>query len=180
MIYQVKQGTKSYEFIKDVLDCELSLYKSYMKRVDEAVGFKVEKYKACTPNESLARDYRITEILIPMETYNKLDKKIWNELGKIKLEEGDYMQAKPNKRTKQGKLISKAMESYISVATQLQIMKQLNLDFPDTKSFHLTQLFRNGDDVFVYADDGIDAEKDNLDLKEITKSEFEKIIKDKE
>lgn len=180
MIYQVKQGTKSYEFIKDVLDREYIEYKSYMKRVDDAVGFKVEKYKACTPNESLARDYRITEILIPMETYNKLDKKIWNELGKIKLEEGDYMQAKPNKRTKQGKLISKAMESYISVATQLQIMKQLNLDFPDTKSFHLTQLFRNGDDVFVYADDRIDAEKDNPDLKEITKSEFEKIIKDKE
>ena len=180
MIYQVKQGTKSYEFIKDVLDREYIEYKSYMKRVDDAVGFKVEKYKACTPNESLARDYRITEILIPMETYNKLDKKIWNELGKIKLEEGDYMQAKPNKRTKQGKLISKSMESYISVATQLQIMKQLNLDFPDTKSFHLTQLFRNGDDVFVYADDRIDAEKDNPDLKEITKSEFEKIIKDKE
>ena len=59
-------------------------------------------------------------------------------------------------------------------------MKQLNLDFPDTKSFHLTQLFRNGDNIFVYMDDGIDAEKDNPDLKEITKSEFEKIIKDKE
>ena len=180
MIYQVKQGTKSYEFIKDVLDREYIEYKSYMKRIDEAVGFKVEKYKACTPNESLARDYRITKILIPIEIYNKLDKKIWNELGKIKLEEGDYMQAKPNKRTKQWKLIGKAMDSYNSVATQLQIMKQLNLDFPDTKSFHLTQLFRNGDDVFVYADDRIDAEKDNPDLKEITKSEFEKIIKDKE
>lgn len=179
MIYQVKQGTKSYEFIKDVLDREYIEYKSYMKRVDEAVGFKVEKYKACTPNESLARDYRITEILIPMETYNKLDKKIWNELGII-YEDTGYQCVKPNKRTKQGKLISKAMESYISVATQLQIMKQLNLDFPDTKSFHLTQLFRNGDDVFVYADDRIDAEKDNPDLKEITKSEFEKIIKDKE
>ena len=114
-----------------------------------------------------------------MEAYNKLDKKIWNELGII-YEDTGYQCVKPNKRTKQGKLISKAMESYISVATQLQIMKQLNLDFPDTKSFHLTQLFRNGDDVFVYADDRIDAEKDNPDLKEITKSEFEKIIKDKE
>ena len=179
MIYQVKQGTKSYEFIKGVLDREYIEYKSYMKRVDDAVGFKVEKYKACTPNVSLARDYRITEILIPMETYNKLDKKIWNELGII-YEDTGYQCVKPNKRTKQGKLISKAMESYISVATQLQIMKQLNLDFPDTKSFHLTQLFRNGDDVFVYADDRIDAEKDNPDLKGITKSEFEKIIKDKE
>ena len=179
MIYQVKHGTKSYEFIKDVLDREYIEYKSYMKRVDESAGFKVEQYKACTPHESLARDYRITEILIPMETYNKLDKKIWNELGII-YEDTGYQCVKPNKRTKQGKLISKAMESYISVATQLQIMKQLNLDFPDTKSFHLTQLFRNGDDVFVYADDRIDAEKDNPDLKEITKSEFEKIIKDKE
>ena len=180
MIYQVKHGTKSYEFIKDVLDREYIEYKSYMKRVDEAAGFEVKKYKGYVPNRNLSREHRITEILIPIEIYNKLDKKIWNELGKIKLEEGDYMQAKPDKRTKQGKLISKAMESYISVATQLQIMKQLNLDFPDTKSFHLTQLFRNGDDVFVYADDRIDAEKDNPDLKEITKSEFEKIIKDKE
>ena len=180
MIYQVKQGTKSYEYIKDVLDREYIEYKSYMKRIDEAAGFEVKKYKGYVPNINLSREHRITEILIPIEIYNKLDKKIWNELGKIKLEEGDYMQAKPNKRTKQGKLISKAMESYISVATQLQIMKELNLDFPDTKSFHLTQLFRNEDDVFVYADDGIDAEKDNPDLKEITKSEFEKIIKDKE
>lgn len=180
MIYQVKQGTKSYEYIKDVLDREYIEYKSYMKRIDEAAGFEVKKYKGYVPNINLSREYRITEILIPIEIYNKLDKKIWNEVGKIKLEEGDYMRAKPNKRTKQGKLISKAMESYISVATQLQIMKQLNLDFPDTKSFHLTQLFRNGDEVFVYADDMIDAEKDNPDLKEITKSEFEKIIKDKE
>ena len=61
----------------------------------------------------------------------------------------------------------------------MQIMKQLNLDFPDTKSFHLTQLFRNGDDVFVYADDMIDAEKENPDLKEITKSEFERIANNK-
>lgn len=180
MIYQVKHGTKSYEFIKYVLDREYIEYKSYMKRIDEAAGFEVKKYKGYVPNTNLSREYRVTEILIPIEIYNKLDKKAWKELGKIKLEEGDYMQAKPNKRTKQGKLISKAMESYISVATQLQIMKQLNLDFPDTKSFHLTQLFRNGDNIFVYMDDGIDAEKDNPDLKEITKSEFEKIIKDKE
>lgn len=180
MICQAKEGTKSYEYIKDVLDREYIEYKSYMKRIDEAAGFEVKKYKGYVPNTSLSREHRITEILIPIEIYNKLDKKVWKELGKIKLEEGDYMQAKPNKRTKQGKLIGKAMDSYNSVATQLQIMKQLNLDFPDTKSFHLTQLFRNGDNIFVYMDDGIDAEKDNPDLKEITKSEFEKIIKDKE
>ena len=70
MIYQVKQGTKSYEFINGVLDREHLEYKSYMKRIDEAAGFEVKKYKACTPNESLARDYRITEILIPSEIYN--------------------------------------------------------------------------------------------------------------
>ena len=180
MICQAKEGTKSYEYIKDVLDREHIEYKSYMKRIDEAAGFEVKKYKGYVPNTNLSRKHRITEILIPIEIYNKLDKKSWKELGKIKLEEGDYMQAKPNKRTKQGKLISKAMDSYNSVATQLQIMKQLNLDFPDTKSFHLTQLFINGDNIFVYMDDGIDAEKDNPDLKEITKSEFEKIIKDKE
>ena len=65
MIYQVKHGTKSYEFIKYVLDREYIEYKSYMKRIDEAAGFEVKKYKGYVPNTSLSREHRITEILIP-------------------------------------------------------------------------------------------------------------------
>ena len=176
MIYQVKQGTKVHDYIKHVLDMEYAEYKSYMERIDEAVGFKVERYKAHIPNASMTREYKITEILIPIETYNELDKKIWREVGKTSIEEGDYMSVKPNKRTKQGKLIGKAMESYNPVASQFQIMKELNLDFPNTHSFHLTQLFRHDGNIFVYLDDNTDIGKDNSDLNEITESELNKIM----
>lgn len=42
MLYEAKQGTKAYEYIKGILETEEKEYQAYMKRVDEAVGFKFE------------------------------------------------------------------------------------------------------------------------------------------
>lgn len=43
MLYEAKQGTKAYEYIKGILDAEFEEHQSYMKRVEEAVGFEFEK-----------------------------------------------------------------------------------------------------------------------------------------
>lgn len=45
MLYEAKQGTKAYEYIKSILDAEFEEHQAYMKRVEEAVGFKFEKYQ---------------------------------------------------------------------------------------------------------------------------------------
>lgn len=45
MLYEAKQGSKTYGYIKGVLDAEEKEYQAYMKRVEEAVGFKFEKYQ---------------------------------------------------------------------------------------------------------------------------------------
>lgn len=37
MLYEAKQGTKAYEYIKSILDAEFEEHKAYMKRVEEAV-----------------------------------------------------------------------------------------------------------------------------------------------
>lgn len=44
MLYEAKQGSKAYEYIKSILDAEFEEHQSYMKRVEEAVGFEFEKY----------------------------------------------------------------------------------------------------------------------------------------
>lgn len=46
MLYEAKQGTKAYEIIKSILDAEFEEHQAYMKRVEEAVGFEFEKFKA--------------------------------------------------------------------------------------------------------------------------------------
>lgn len=43
MLYEAKQGSKAYEYIKSILDAEFKEYQAYMKRVEEAIGFKFEK-----------------------------------------------------------------------------------------------------------------------------------------
>lgn len=66
MLYEAKQGTKAYEYIKGTLEAEEKEYKAYMRRVDEAVGFEFEKWQGYQPNRSLLREYEITAIWVPM------------------------------------------------------------------------------------------------------------------
>ena len=40
MLYEAKQGTKAYEYIKSILDAEFEEHKAYMKRVEEGVTCK--------------------------------------------------------------------------------------------------------------------------------------------
>ena len=54
MLYEAKQGTKAYEYIKGTLEAEEKEYKAYMKRVEEAVGFEFEKWQGYQPNCSLS------------------------------------------------------------------------------------------------------------------------------
>lgn len=54
MLYETKQGSKAYEYIKGILDAEEKEYQAYMKRVEEAVGFEFEKWQGFQPNRTLS------------------------------------------------------------------------------------------------------------------------------
>ena len=43
MLYEAKQGTKAYEYIKGILDAEEKEYRAYMKRVHEAFELDIEE-----------------------------------------------------------------------------------------------------------------------------------------
>ena len=180
MLYEAKQETKAYEYIKGILDAEFLEHQAYMKRVEEAVGFEFEKYQGYQPNRTLTREYEITAIWVLSERYDTLDKKVWKKIDGVKLEDGYYIAIAPNKRYKQGKAIASVLLSYKSVANHFKIMKELNIEVPQTSRFSITQLLRHKDRIFVYFDDSIRAEKKNPDFKEITIGEYENFVNSKD
>lgn len=180
MLYEAKQGTKAYKYIKSILDAEFEEHQAYMKRVEEAVGFKFEKYQGYQPNRTLTRVYEITAIWVPSERYDTLDKKVWKKVDGVKLEDGYYVAIAPNKRCKQGKAIAAVLASYKAVANHFGILDELGIGGPNGCPFSITQLLRHKDRIFVYFDDSIRAEKKNPDFKEITIGEYEDFVNKKD
>lgn len=176
MLYEAKQGSKAYEYIKGILDAEYEEYQAYTKRVEEAVGFEFEKYQGYQPNRTLTRVYEIVAIWVPSERFDTLDKKVWKKVDSVRLEDGYYVAIAPNKRNKQGKAIASVLLSYKSVANHFKIMKELNIEEPQVRRFSITQLLRNKERIFVYFDDSIRAEKQNPDFEEIKMGEYEDLI----
>ena len=176
MLYEAKQGTKAYDYIKGILEAEEKEYQAYMKRVDEVVGFKFEKWQGYQPNRSLLREYEITAIWVPSDQYEKLDKKVWKKRDGQMMEDGYYVAVSPNKRCKQGKAIAAVLSSYETIANHFQVMKDLNIGKPDLRSFSITQLLRHKDRIFAFFDDSIRAEKQNPDFTEITIGEYEDFV----
>lgn len=176
MLYEAKQGTKAYDYIKGVLEAEEKEYQAYIKRVDEAIGFEFEKWQGYQPNRSLLREYLITATWVPSEQYEKLDKKLWKKRDGKMLEDGYYVAVAPNKRCKQGKAIAAVLASYETVANHFQVMKDLNVGKPELRSFSITQLLRCKDRIFAFFDDSIRAEKCNSDFTEITIGEYEDLV----
>ena len=176
MLYEAKQGTKAYDYIKSILEAEEKEYQAYMKRVDEAVGFKFEKWQGYQPNRSLLREYEITAIWVPSEQYEKLDKKVWKKHDGQMMKDGYYVAVAPNKRCKQGKAITAVLSSYKAVANHFQVMNDLNIEKPEPRRFSITQLLRHKDRFFAFFDDSIRAEKCNPDFKEITIGEYEDLV----
>lgn len=180
MLYEAKQGSKAYEYIKSILDEEEKERQAYFKRVEEAVGFKFEKYQGYRPNRTLSREYEVTAIWVLSERYDTLDKKVWKKIDGVKLKDGYYVAIAPNKRYKQGKAIASVFLSYKSVANHFKIMKELNIEVSQANRFSITQFLRHKDRIFVYFDNSIRAEKHNSDFKEVTEGEYEDLINGKD
>ena len=176
MLYEAKQGTKAYEYIRGILEAEEKERQAYMKRVDEAIGFEFEKWQGYQPNRSLLREYEITAIWVPSERYETLDKKVWKKRDGKMLEDGYYVAVAPNKRYKQGKAIAAVLASYKAVTNHFKILKDLGIGGPRGGSISITQLLHHKDRIFAFFDDGIRAEKCNSDFKEITIGEYEDLI----
>lgn len=79
MIYKAKEGSKAYEYIKSICEAEDKECKAYVKRVEEAVGFELDKFGGYMPDSTLTRICKVTSILVDKKKWEQLDKKLWKE-----------------------------------------------------------------------------------------------------
>lgn len=77
MLYEAKQGTKTYEYIKGIVEAELQERVNYKKRIVEAIGSDFDKDIHVEENWFLTRRFRIEKILVTPEQRAKLDKRAW-------------------------------------------------------------------------------------------------------
>ncbi|WP_295356846.1 hypothetical protein [uncultured Prevotella sp.] len=173
MIYKAKEGSKAYEYIKSICEAEDREFKSYIERVEEAVGFELNKFGGYMPDSTLTRICKVTSILVDKEEWEQLDKKLWKKEEVIK----DYVRIVPIKRTKQGKAISAVLSSYNAVTGYWRILKELGLNEGSGNRITLPQLRYTNGHCFIRLGDNVRADKDNPDLVEITMSEYERLIK---
>lgn len=176
MIYKAKKDSKAYAYLKDILEKENKERDAYFDRVNEAVGFKVEHFSGYYPNKTLDRKYLMTEILVSEETWEQLDKKLWQKKGMVR----GLVQIAPSKRIKRGKEIVSVLRSFHPVTSHWDILSDLGLPEPNPSSFSITQVFCNGNkgEYMLYVDDTIRADMESPDLIEITRTEYDKIMEE--
>ena len=168
MLYEAKQGTKAYEYIKGILEAEEKEYQAYMKRVDEDVGFEFNDYLCCLANDSNDRKIEISYIWVSFKQYETLDKKAWRQMSRSKREDGLYIAIVPNKRYKQGRLLASVLDSYKPVIGKDEIIKELGIDVSHVSPFgNKIMIFRRKDCIFVSFDDRARVEECNLDFKKV-------------
>lgn len=171
MIYKAKEGSKAYEYIKSICEAEDKEFKAYVNRVEEAVGFELDKFGGYIPVSTITRICKVTSILVDKEKWEQLDKKLWKKKEVIK----DYVRIILTKRTKQGKAISAVLSSYNAVTNSFQILKELGLN-EGRNRITLPQLRYTNGHCFIRLGDNVRADKENPDLVEITMSEYERLI----
>ncbi len=173
MIYKAKEGSKAYEYIKSVCEAEDREFKAYNERVEEAVGFELNKFGGYMPDSTLTRFCKVTSILVDKEKWGQLDKKLWKKEEVIE----DYVRIVPIKRTKQGKAISAVFSSYNAVTDYWKILKELGLKEGSDNRITFPKLYHSKTGhCFIRLGDYVRADKDNPDLVEITRSEYERLI----
>ena len=171
MIYKAKEGSKAYEYIKSVCEAEDREFKAYIERVEEAVGFELNKFGGYMPDSTLTRICKVTSILVDKEKWEQFDKKLWKKEEVIK----DCVRIVPIKRTKQGKAISAVLSSYNAVTNYWKILKELGLNEGSENRITFPQLRYTNGHCFIRLGDNIRADKDNPNLEEITISEYERL-----
>lgn len=174
MIYKAKEGSKAYEYIKSICEAEDKEFKDYVKRVEDAVGFELKKFGGYIPDSTLTRICKVTSILVDKGKWEQLDKKLWKKKEVIE----EYVRIVPIKRTKQGKAISAVLSSYNAVTDYWKILKELGLKEGSGNRIVLPQLRSTNGHCFIRLGDNIRADKENVDLEEVTMSEYERLIKE--
>lgn len=179
-IFRLKEGTKSYDWVKDVIDKERKQSLEYCDRIQKVIPFLLKKVIASYVNSTFSRKLEIYEFVVTPEEYETLDKEVWHGTYN---DDNEFWVA-PNLNNEEGRAIIKVMSSYHPVTTHEDILKKLGLRaIVSGMPFRPTQLSTHkGKYYFVFTDDLVIKDNDNNDdLELITEEDVKRLtgFKDK-
>ena len=174
-IFRLKEGTKSYDWVKDVIGKERKQSAEYCGRIRKSVPFQLTKVIASYVNSTFSRKLEIYDFVVTPEECETLDKEVWSKTHR---NDNEFWVA-PNLNNEEGRAIIKVMSSYSPVTTHDDILKKLGLRaIVSSRPSRPTQLFTHeGKYYFVITDDLVVKDNDNNDdLELITEEDAKRLI----
>ena len=174
-IFRLKEGSKSFEWVKDVIGKERKQSIEYCGRIQKAIPFQLAEVNASYVNSTFARKLEIYEFVVTPEEYETLDKEVWRRT----YSEDNLFWVAPNLNNEEGRAIKEVMSSYPPVTTHDDILKKLGLRaIVSSLPFRPTQLSTHvGKYYFVFTDDLVVKDNDNNDdLELITEEDAKRLI----
>ena len=168
-IFRLKEGTKSYDWVKDVIDKERKQSLEYCDRIQKVIPFQLKKVIASHVNSIFSRKLEIYEFVVTPEEYETLDKEVWSKT----YHDDNQFWVAPNLSNEEGRAIIEVMSSYHPVTTHDDILKKLGLRaIVSGRPFPPTQLSTHkGKYYFVFTDDLIIKDDQNNDEIELMTEE---------
>ena len=174
-IFRLKEGTKSYDWVKDVIDKERKQSLEYCDRIQKVIPFQLKKVIASYVNSTFSRKLEIYEFIVTPEDYETLDKEVWHGTY---IDDNQFWVA-PNLNNEEGRDIIKVMSSYHPVTTHDDILKKLGLRaIVSGRPFLPTQLSTHkGKYYFVFTDDlVIKDDQNNDEIELMTEEDVKRLI----
>ena len=165
LLFRLKEGSKSFEWVKGVIDKERKQSVEYCDRIRKAIPFQLTRVIASYVNSTFFRKLEIYEFVVTPEEYETLDKEVWSRT----CNDDNQFWVAPNLNNEEGRAIKEVMSSYHPVTSHDNILYKLGLRaIVSGIHFRPTQLTTHeGKYYFVFTDNMVikdDESNDELEL----------------
>lgn len=174
-IFKLKEGSKSFEWVKDVIDKERKQNAEYCVRIRKAIPFQLANVNAFYVNSTFSRKLEIYEFVVTTEEYETLDKEVWSKT----YQDDNQFWVAPNLNNEEGRAIKEVMSSYHPVTNHDDILKKLGLRaIVSGRPSRPTQLSTHvGKYYFVFTDDlVVKCDQNNDELELMTEEDAKRLI----
>ena len=174
-IFRLKEGSKSFEWVKDVIGKERKQSVEYCDRIRKAIPFQLTQIIASYVNSTFSRKLEIYEFAVTPEEYETLDKEVWSKT----YHDDNQLWVTPNLNNEEGRAIKEVMSSYHPVTTHDDILKKLGLrPIVSGRLSRPTQLSTHkGKYYFVFTDDlVIKDDQNNDEIELMTEEDVKRLI----
>lgn len=174
-IFKLKEGSKSFEWVKDVIDKERKQSAEYCVRIRKAIPFQLTRVIASHVNSTFSRKLEIYEFVVTPEEYETLNKEVWSKT----YHDDNQLWITPNLNNEEGRAIKEVMSSYPPVTTHDDILKKLGLRaIVSCIPFRPTNFTtHDGKYYFVFTDDlVVNDDHNNDEIELITEEDAKRLI----